>query len=711
LYVEFGNPTLRRCSLIGNFASYGGAIHNNGGNLALVDCLLAGNAAAGWGGAIDNFSATATLINSVLVGNTATGEGGAIHNDFSTLTLTNCTLSANSAGNRGGGLLNYAGVLVMLTNGIVWGNRDGSGGGEPAQIFNNPGNAVVVNHTCLEGLTGSFGGVGNLADDPLFQRDPTPGPDGLWNGVDDDYGDLHLRGASQSLDAGDNDADTDAQAPGVQPMPGFDYDGNTRIANGIVDLGAFERQATAIDVRIATWNIDSVGEPGTVQYDAALAILNRIGADVVAVNEVGSPADVTNFQDLALDAGYPFTVVPSSNPFGEARIAFMSKFPFAEPPLIHTSASLSGDPIANDITRLIVEIVVDLPDNPLDLTLVVNHWKSGAGNDHEFRRAVESFRVSQAVGISEWFVITGNVNEEIDSVPRSPSPFTKMPPGLPSSYILGTDLQAELAGQGIVNDPFFYLDPAFALPAFQLDGSDATQPPSGRRLDYIFVSDAVLQQIPQTEVYDSNDEGLQGGLFKFGNPLPASTSLDAAEHLPVFMDVTLVPGGCSTDVDCDDGFFCNGPETCDIGTETCIPGTSIDCDDGNSCTIDSCDETLNMCQHSTPPSPGEVFSLMVGKMNLSWDPEAVATGYDIVRGDLLVLHGTKGDFTAATSICLADDNPGIALSDPEMPIAGQGFWYIVRAGLCGVNGTYDTGTASQVESRDGEINASTFSCP
>ncbi len=64
---------------------------------------------------------------------------------------------------------------------------------------------------------------------------------------------------------------------------------------------AFATAAT--QVRIATWNVQAVGDPGTVQYDAALAILERIGADVVGINEVSSNADTTNFEQLALDAG------------------------------------------------------------------------------------------------------------------------------------------------------------------------------------------------------------------------------------------------------------------------------------------------------------------------------------------------------------------------------------------------------------------------
>ena len=51
---------------------------------------------------------------------------------------------------------------------------------------------------------------------------------------------------------------------------------------------------------------------------------------------------------------------------------------------------------------------------------------------------------------------------------------------------------------------------------------------------------------------------------------------------------TLVPLGCSSDADCDDGLFCNGAETCDTGTGECLPGTPVDCDDGVGCTVDAC---------------------------------------------------------------------------------------------------------------------------
>ena len=53
---------------------------------------------------------------------------------------------------------------------------------------------------------------------------------------------------------------------------------------------------------------------------------------------------------------------------------------------------------------------------------------------------------------------------------------------------------------------------------------------------------------------------------------------------------------CLSDTDCDDGLYCNGAETCVGGT--CQAGTAVDCDDGVSCTVDSCNEATDSCDHT-----------------------------------------------------------------------------------------------------------------
>jgi len=56
---------------------------------------------------------------------------------------------------------------------------------------------------------------------------------------------------------------------------------------------------------------------------------------------------------------------------------------------------------------------------------------------------------------------------------------------------------------------------------------------------------------------------------------------------------------CVSTVDdshCDDGAFCNGVETCDASAG-CQPGASVVCADDLSCTVDECDEEADACTH------------------------------------------------------------------------------------------------------------------
>lgn len=55
------------------------------------------------------------------------------------------------------------------------------------------------------------------------------------------------------------------------------------------------------------------------------------------------------------------------------------------------------------------------------------------------------------------------------------------------------------------------------------------------------------------------------------------------------------PMPCTTAAECQDGNFCNGAEVC-MPEFGCAPAeTPRMCDDSDSCTVDSCDSTANMC--------------------------------------------------------------------------------------------------------------------
>jgi hypothetical protein len=54
---------------------------------------------------------------------------------------------------------------------------------------------------------------------------------------------------------------------------------------------------------------------------------------------------------------------------------------------------------------------------------------------------------------------------------------------------------------------------------------------------------------------------------------------------------------CLTNADCANGVFCDGVETCNVGTGICQPGLPPNCADAVACTVDSCNEMTDSCDH------------------------------------------------------------------------------------------------------------------
>ncbi len=310
-----------------------------------------------------------------------------------------------------------------------------------------------------------------------------------------------------------------------------------------------------VQVRIATFNIENF-KSSQAQFDAAAAILTRVGADVVCLNEINETAD---FNDLATAAGYSFKYLANgTGTFDSAHHAgVMSVYPFASV-TTQTATTLSGDPNAQDITRNFVVAVIAVPGAAEDLVVVANHWKSGFDDSDEFRRTVESIRAMQATvsydsNVVPYFV-AGDMNDDILDSPDSPSEFYSIPSGMPFDFSLGGDIDFPvdngifkplLAGAG--SQDLLVLNPR------QLDNSDATRRSSGRRLDYIWYSHAIT--VLGSQVYDSQDEGLSGGLTLYGSPLPSGTSDTASDHMLVFADIEIPDnqsGACCTACGCDD---------------------------------------------------------------------------------------------------------------------------------------------------------------
>ena len=203
----------------------GGGMHNdNYSSPTVTNCTFIGNS-ADWGAGIFNYDySSPTVTNCTFSSNSAVNYGGGMCNvTFSSPTVTNCTFIGNSAGSHGGGMSNERSSSPTLTNCILWGDSAPSG----AEIYNIYTSTPSVTYS---DIAGGYGGTGNINDDPLFIG--PNGPDGMPGTADDQQeGDVHLRGYSPCINAGDPAGNYSGQV---------DLDGQPRVAYGRVDMGADE---------------------------------------------------------------------------------------------------------------------------------------------------------------------------------------------------------------------------------------------------------------------------------------------------------------------------------------------------------------------------------------------------------------------------------------------------------------------------------------
>ena len=223
--------------------SNGGGIRLYSGCALIVEdgSTISGNESTGesGGGIYGHSSTTITVTNSTVAGNTANVNGGGIYGSTdATINLTNSSMVGNSATN-GGAIYGYDAAEIELTNATIAGNyAAASGGGIYYDSTNGTltaGSTVIAKNEKGTGTDEDIYGthpanadvfIEEDDDDPGFIRDP-------YTNGGDDYGNLRPDTDSDLLDAGNND-----DASGIN----YDLDGNTRIVNSTVDIGAYENQ-------------------------------------------------------------------------------------------------------------------------------------------------------------------------------------------------------------------------------------------------------------------------------------------------------------------------------------------------------------------------------------------------------------------------------------------------------------------------------------
>ncbi|MEP7321114.1 MAG: choice-of-anchor Q domain-containing protein, partial [Saprospiraceae bacterium] len=222
------SPIIRNCIFTGNQADFGGGIYNNAQDglcdPLLINCIFNNNTAVLDGGAMYNSGVNGfcnfKIINSIISGNIAENGGGVYNSGPGgecAPRFINCVFNGNSATLFGGALYNNDG-RPWLINSIIWNNSTAY------EVAGN-GVTVVMNSITQSGSTYlDFGGNKPDGTDPKFFYSPAA------MDAPTSAGNFHVLSSSVAIDMGDN----------MSNSTSFDLDGNLRIQNDTIDIGAYE---------------------------------------------------------------------------------------------------------------------------------------------------------------------------------------------------------------------------------------------------------------------------------------------------------------------------------------------------------------------------------------------------------------------------------------------------------------------------------------
>ncbi|MDF7800634.1 choice-of-anchor Q domain-containing protein [Pontiellaceae bacterium B1224] len=230
IYCSSTTPVVTNCTFIGNSAEYGGGMH--GGTAS--HCSFTGNSASDSGGGMYKGIAN----HCIFTGNSASVGGG-----IGFGTAHHCTFTENSASYGGGMYRGTANNSIFIGNsaayyggGIYWGTAnhctviENYGGGIRGGTVNNciiwyntPTDLdyyPTISYSCSPDAQGDFG---SITSEPVF--------------INRAAGNFRLALTSPCIDAG-------IKAYGIGST---DLDGNARIVNEKVDMGAYEYDGTLYD--------------------------------------------------------------------------------------------------------------------------------------------------------------------------------------------------------------------------------------------------------------------------------------------------------------------------------------------------------------------------------------------------------------------------------------------------------------------------------
>ena len=247
LGAETDEYTIQNLTLTNGYHERGAALYVATGKANIVNSSLVGNTATIGGGGVYVAGKSELNAINVLIADNSAKYGGGLYSygaDGKEVTLTNCSVTNNNATSSGGGIHTESGAGTLeLRNSIVALNT-----GKPDVQKKTAARAVNAYNT-VSTYSAWTNGQNNLlynAALPLFAGE----------------NDYSLAQSSQAFNQGDNTFVTSAT----------DLAGNTRIMAEIVDLGAYELQATPEAPSLVVTTTSDVVDP----YDQLISLREAV---------------------------------------------------------------------------------------------------------------------------------------------------------------------------------------------------------------------------------------------------------------------------------------------------------------------------------------------------------------------------------------------------------------------------------------------------
>jgi len=289
LYLDLASTDINQCTFLNNTLA-DGLFYCNEGSVQITNSIFSENIATH--SAILEMimsNSPSSFTNCVFNHNQATENayGGLFYNSNSPLSITNSTLYANtSSGFPYSSLFhNYSSATTDFNNCIIWGNSFVNLASQQMGIL------PAFHYSLVQGITDPANFVANA--DPLFVNPSNPiGSDGIWATPDDG---LALLSTSQAVDKGNNAA--------IPSGITKDIDGNNRIINSIVDLGAYEyypRPGPMVLTSTGNTNYTVLSPPTVIDKFVTISDANSptLASATVSITANFSPGDSLNFINL-----------------------------------------------------------------------------------------------------------------------------------------------------------------------------------------------------------------------------------------------------------------------------------------------------------------------------------------------------------------------------------------------------------------------------